>query len=299
MTVKTPRTVIVGCDGSWHSHRAVTAATLEAVRRDTDLVILSVPDVRGLRSDRLADAARSEQDALSTATGMARTGMAWAREVAPAVRARPLVVPLGAPELTALLAQTELLVLGGHGRGGQRAFSLGSTSLQLAHGATAPLMLAAPDGPDVTSGQPPTVVVGLGPQPWSGHALSYAVTQARLRQAALVMVQAVLPGQPNLAAAVTRAERECAAALEDAATDGTAVSVSVTVAPVADALLAACTAGDLLVLGNRGQGRLRGPVPGSLTQKLLERAVCDVVLVPAPASEDALVAPSAALRQQV
>lgn len=296
MPVKTPRTVVVGCDGSWHSHRAVTAATLEAVRRDADLVILSIPDLRDARTDRLADVARGEHDALSTATGMARTGLAWAREIDPAVSVRPLVVPLEAPELTALLAETDLLVLGGHGRGGQRAFSLGSTSLRLAHSATAPLMLAAPDGPEVSTGQQPTVVVGLTPQSWSHHALSYAAAQAAARHIALVVVQAVLPGQPHLAAAVGRAERECADAVEDVETDGAAASitVSVSVAPVADALLAACSAGDLLVLGNRGKGRLRGPVPGSLTQKLLETAICDVVLVPEPASEDAIAAPSAA-----
>ncbi len=298
MPVRIPRIVVVGCDGSWHSHRAVTAATLEAVRRDADLVILSIPDLRAGRTDRLAEVARSEQDALSTATGMARRGVVWAREVDPAVRARPFVVPIEAPELTALLAETELLVLGGHGRGGQRAFSLGSTSLRLAHGATAPLMLAAPDGPAVTGGHQPTVVVGLTPQSWSHHALHYAMTQATARHAALVVVQAVLPGQPHLPAAVALAERECAAALGDLATDGAAVSVSVSVAPVADALLAACSAGDLLVLGNRGKGRLRGPVPGSLTQKLLETAICDVVLVPEPASEDAMAAPSAAFPQQ-
>lgn len=298
MTLNKPRTVIVGCDGSWHSHRAVTAATLEAVRRDAELVVLSVPDVRVLRTDRLADVARGEQDAMSTATGMARRGLAWAREVEPTVRARTVAMPLGAPELTTLLAETELLVLGGHGRGGQRAFSLGSTSLRLAHGATAPLMLSAPDGPEVSGVRhEPTVVVGLAPQPWARHALSYAVAQAGARHAALVVVQAVLPGQPHLAAAVARAERECAAALEHTAMDG--AQVAVTVAPVADALFAACTAGDLLVLGNRGKGRLQGPVPGSLTQKLLETAVCDVVLVPQPASDDASVAPSAAVPQQV
>jgi nucleotide-binding universal stress UspA family protein len=295
---KTAQPIVVGCDGSWHSHRAVTAATAEAARRDADLVILSIPDMRGHRSDLLADVARSEQDALSTATGMARRGLAWAREIDPAVRARTLVVPLEAPELTALLAEAQLLVLGGHGRGGQRAFSLGSTSLQLAHGATAPLLLAAPDGPEVTAGHQPTVVVGLAPQPWSPHGLAHGVAQAAARHAPLVVVQAVRPGQPHLADAVARAEQECAAALEGLATDGAAVSVSVSVAPVADALLAACSAGDLLVLGNRGKGRLRGPVPGSLTQKLLESAVCDVVLVPEPASENAVVALSAALPQQ-
>jgi nucleotide-binding universal stress UspA family protein len=293
------KTVVVGCDGSWHRHRAVPAATRQALRRDTELVVLSVPDLRNLGSERLANVARDEQEAFSTATGMARRGVTWAREIDPAVRVRTLVAPLEAPELTALLKDTELLVLGGHGRGGQRAFSLGSTSLRLAHDAAAPLMLAAPDGPVTTVGPQATVVVGLGPQPWSLHALTYAAAQAAVRRAALVVVHAVLPGQPHLAAAVARAGRDCAAAVEAIPADLAAVSVVVTVAPVMDALLAACTPDALLVLGNRGRGRLQGPVPGSLTHKLTEAAVCDVVLLPEPAAEDGAEARSATVPEPV
>jgi nucleotide-binding universal stress UspA family protein len=297
--VNSAKIIVVGCDGSWHSHRAVTAATYEAVRRGAELTVLTVPTMGDLRSYHLGDMARCEQDALSTATGMASTGLAWAREVDPAVRARALVLPLDAPELAALMTTTELLVLGGHGKGGQRAFSLGSTSLQLAHAAVAPLLLAAPDGPVGKSAHQPTVVVGLDSQPWSSHALAYAVAQAAMRAAALVVVRALLPGQPRISAAIAGAERDCAVALEHESADLAKVKVLVTVAPVIDALLGACTPNSLLVLGNRGAGRLRGPVPGSLTQKLMEAAVCDVVLVPTRAGENRVMTGSAAVPQPV
>lgn len=68
----------------------------------------------------------------------------------------------------------------------------------------------------------------------------------------------------------------------------------VTVAPVGDALLRACPPNALLVLGNRGAGRLQDPVPGSLTQKPMEAARCDVVLVPTPAGDESVVAGLAA-----
>lgn len=299
MPVHTPKTVVVGCDGSWHSHRAVIAATYEAVRRDAELTVLAVPTLSGLRSDRLRDVARCEEDALSTARGMASTGLEWARGADPAVRARALVLPLDAPELAALFNETELLVLGGHGRGGQRAFSLGSTSLQLAHAAAAPLLLAAPDGPVGAGTQQPTVVVGVDPRSRSSAALAHAASQAALRKAPLVVVRAVLPAQPRIAAAVAQAARDCAAAIEVEAAGVARITVLVTVAPVVDALLGACPPNALLVLGNRGSGRLQGPVLGSLTQKLMELATCDVVLVPAPGSEDRVGARSTAVPRPV
>jgi nucleotide-binding universal stress UspA family protein len=295
MSVDPLKTVVVGCDGSWHSHCAVTAATGEAVRRHSELVVLSVPTMRERRPHRLVDVAGCEQEALSSAADRARRGVDWAREIDPAVSARALVAALDAPVLTALLADTEMLVLGGHGRGGQRAFSLGSTSRQLAHAVAAPLLLAAPDGPLGADGQEPTVVVGLDGQPWSKQALVHAVAQADLRGATLVVVRAVLPGHPDIEAAVARARRDCAAALEDVSPGPVTAAVVVTVAPVLEALVDACTSNALLVLGNRGSGRLRGPVPGSLTQRLTEAVRCDVVLVPSPVAEDRTVDGSVAV----
>jgi nucleotide-binding universal stress UspA family protein len=273
----------------------VTAATHEAVRRAGELVVLVVPDPHELHSDRLGEMARSERDAFALATATASSGLAWAREADPAVRARAVVLPLDSTDLAALLAETGLLVLGGHGRGGQRAFSLGSMSQQLAHACAAPLLVAAPDGALGRKPGHPSVVVGLDPQPWSRHAFRYAVEQATRRAAPLVVVRAVLPRQPHLGAAVASAAREAAEAIEGAPPGLTAITVHVTVAQVVDALLEACDPTSLLVLGNRGSGRVQGPVPGSLTQKLMEAAPSDVVLVPAPARVEMNVPHSAAM----
>ena len=295
---RTRKPVVVGCDGSWHSHRAVTAAAHEAVRRASDLVVLVVPDLHELHSDRLGEMARSERDALARAEATASSGLAWAREADSLVRARAVVLAPDSPDLAALLADAGLLVLGGRGRGGQRAFSLGSTSQHLAHRCAAPRWVTAPDGPAGRNPGHPTVVMGLDPQPWSRHAFRHAVEQAILRQAPLVVVRAVLPRQPHLEAAVASATRECAEAIEGAPPGLTAVTVHVTVAPVVDALLEACDPTSVLVLGNRGSGRVQGPVPGSLTQKLMEAAPCDVVLVPAPARVETSVATTTTTREE-
>lgn len=281
MAAQRTSTVVVGCDGSWHSHRAVVTATWEAVRRDADLTVLVVPTPHEPRSDRLGEVLRGEQEALASARATADRGVSWALETDPTVRARSVVAAAGAPELDALLGSAELLVLGGHGRGGQRAFSLGTTSLWLAHAVKAPLLLSAPDGPLHPAGLA-EVVVGLDSQPSSLHALSHAAYLAVTRGAQLVVVTAVLPAQPHVVAAVARAAQDSSAALAALEAPVTKVSVHVTAAPVVDALLGACAPGALLVLGNRGVGRVQGPVPGSLTQRVMERATCDLALVPLP-----------------
>ncbi|GAA2161657.1 universal stress protein [Pedococcus bigeumensis] len=304
MATQRSSTVVVGCDGSWHSHRAVVTATWEAVRRDADLTVLVVPAPHEPRSDRLGEVLRSEEEALASARATAERGVSWALETDPTVRARAMVSTAGAPELDALLGGTELLVLGGHGRGGQRAFSLGTTSLWLAHSVRGPLLLSAPDGPLHPAGLA-AVVVGLDSQPSSLHALSHAAYLAATRGAELVVVSAVLPRQAHVVAAVARAAQDASAALESLEAPLTRITVKVTAALVVDALLEACAPGALLVLGNRGVGRVQGPVPGSLTQRVMERATCDLALVPLPvpppvdgilgaaASADAQDAPSA------
>src|SRR4051794_18453167 len=72
--------VVVGGDGCGRGSRAVVAATHEAQRRGAELVVLTVPRLRDLRTDRLRDLATSERDARTNARGMAARGVLWARE---------------------------------------------------------------------------------------------------------------------------------------------------------------------------------------------------------------------------
>ena len=282
MTTQTSTTVVVGCDGSWHSHRAVRAAALEADRRNAGLVVLSVPRPQDLRTERLDQVSQREEDALANAHAMAAGGLALAREVAPGVPTDVAVCALGSPTLTELLAGCDLFVLGGHGRGGQRAFSLGSTSAPLARAAASPVLVVAADEPAASAPEKSRVVVGLDDQPPSLHALAYAAKEARLRDTPLVVLRAVLPTHRDVPAALAAAERECASALARSTVDRSRTEVRVTAELPLAALLTACTPATLLVIGNRGVGRLAGPVGGSFTEKLLAAAPCDVLLVPTP-----------------
>ena len=285
MTTQASNTVVVGCDGSWHSHRAVRAAALEADRRNAGLVVLSVPRPQDLRTERLDQVSQREGDALANAHAMAAGGLALARDVAPAVRTRVAVCALGSPTLTELLAGCDLLVLGGHGRGGQRAFSLGSTSAPLARAAASPVLVVAADEPAASAPEKRRAVVGLDEHPPSLHALAYAATEATLRDMPLLVVRAVFPTtHSDAAAAVAAAERECASALARSTVVGSTTEVLVTAEAPLAALLTACNTATLLVIGNRGVGRVSGPVGGSLTEKLLEAVPCDIVIVPKPAA---------------
>ena len=214
MSTPLTRTVVVGCDGSSPSHRAVLAASLEAVDRDADLVVLCVPVPQDLDPKRLDQVVQRERDAVVDAEVVALRGLAQARESTPAVRAVVAVCALRSPALTALLSRCDLLVLGQRGRGGQLAFSLGSVSSPLARAATSPLMVVASD-PRATSSQAQRpVVVGFDGRPASLQALGYAVTQAVRRRAPLVVVRAVVHGAGERDAALAAAEQECAEALD-------------------------------------------------------------------------------------
>jgi nucleotide-binding universal stress UspA family protein len=281
MAAPRPTTVVVGCDGSWHSHRAVVTATREAARRGGDLVVLVVTTSHDPGSHLLGDVLRADREALAAARAIAERGVSWANETDPTVRVRPVALAADDPGLAELLGEAVLLVLGGHGRGGQRAFSLGTTSRRLAHVVRAPLLLSAPDGP-VHETEGTAVVVGLDAEPPSWHALDHAAYLATLRGAELVVVRAVLPTAAHTLSAVAAAAQECAAALASVEMTPPKVSVHVVVGPVVDTLPAACAPDSLLVLGNRGVGRVQGPVPGSLTQRLMERATSDVLVVPLP-----------------
>jgi nucleotide-binding universal stress UspA family protein len=277
----------------------VATASREAVHRDADLVVLTVPSRGDLRAERLADVAPREHSATASADAVAARGLTLAREAEPGVRARSLVCGLESATLRAELASADLLVLGTHGQGGQRVLSLGSTSATLAHLAGSPVHLVAAEVPPEVAGRTASVVVGFDEQPGSRAALAYGLEQAAMTGAALSVVRAVLPGLPGEGASVADAERSCHAALSELAPTGLEARVVVEPAPTLDALLSACAPSTLLVVGNRGEGHLRGPVIGSLTSKLVASASCDVVLVPTPADssraavESALGAPAA------
>jgi nucleotide-binding universal stress UspA family protein len=141
----------------------------------------------------------------------------------------------------------------------------------------------------------PPVVVGVDGSAHSERALDWAATEADLRGAPLVVLQAYSPDYPAVRSAgpgepsppqpssvlEATARKECARMTERVHDRHPALAV--TSSCVADdpgaALVEASTAAQLVVVGARGVGRVRGLVMGSVSSHLTSRAHCPVVVV--------------------
>jgi nucleotide-binding universal stress UspA family protein len=142
-----------------------------------------------------------------------------------------------------------------------------------------------------------TIVVGSDGSPAATAALEWAVAEARLRDARLLVVHAwAVPvlayGTPygvGPTAELIEAERKAAAAALDAAlervdVEGVELERRVVEGPAAQSLLEAAENADLLVVGSRGHGGFAGLLLGSVSQQCAQHAPCPVVIVRAPAA---------------
>jgi nucleotide-binding universal stress UspA family protein len=139
------------------------------------------------------------------------------------------------------------------------------------------------------------IVVGVDGSEGSGRALDWAATEARLRGATLTVLHAWdIPAA--VAATAVLPHGQSWTILEDAAdavlkgmvARAEALGVrpqEVLVQGHAAASLLSCAEGaDLLVVGSRGRGGFAGLLLGSVSQAVVHRAPCPVVVVP-PAHE--------------
>ena len=134
------------------------------------------------------------------------------------------------------------------------------------------------------------IVVGVDGSEGSLHALRWALTEARLRNAAVEMVNSWhVPYYPDMSGMITypgdvmreSAEGVLADALSSVAADVGDVSVTsrTELGAAATALIAASKEADLLVVGRRGHGGFLTLVIGSVAQQVAAHASCPVVIV--------------------
>jgi nucleotide-binding universal stress UspA family protein len=276
--------VVVGCDGSWHSESAVVAATHEAARRGVSLVLLAVADQRGSQPDRLSWVARHEAEAMQTALAVAKRGQWRAHHTDPSVATQVVAVTgPDAVELAVIADAAGLLVLGGHGGRGQLAFSVGSTSAELAGVFRCPFLLPHDRASRLKEplDRHPAVVVGLEDLRRAVPVLAVATAEAAVRHAELVAVHAVHGSRVVDDDELGNAWRSARAAAESAAPPSRGSSrLVVTHEPSVEALVTRALPDDLLVVGTRGEGRLAGLVAGSVCRGVLDAMPCDVMVVP-------------------
>lgn len=139
----------------------------------------------------------------------------------------------------------------------------------------------------------PAVVVGMDGLEHGSGALLFAAEEARLRDLPLVVLQSwhiTSVPRPSDAESgyIPSLEEFEAVALEQLRDQvgqvlGESAEIDVRLLPVhshaVDALVEASTEATLVVVGSRGRGEIAGLVLGSVSEKVLHRAHCPVVVV--------------------
>jgi nucleotide-binding universal stress UspA family protein len=184
-------------------------------------------------------------------------------------------------------AGAALLVVGSRGRGGFAGMLLGSVSQHVVTRGTCPVVVVrAPEESPVTgSGR---IVVGIDGSPHSEEALRWALDRSRLSGQAVEAVTSWHIPVNHSVGPLTALDWEGAASrtLQDVvarAVDADRVHQRVVKGYPVPVLLDAAADADLLVVGSRGRGGFAGMLLGSVSQHVVTRAACPVVVVRTPA----------------
>jgi nucleotide-binding universal stress UspA family protein len=270
--------IIAGYDGSPGSERALNWAAREARSRGTVLTVClawapSFPVPPG-EAAAVADHARRGGERVMA------DGLRHAQSILGSTRVRALLVD-GPP--AAVLCErssgADMVVVGSRGRGGVASLLLGSVSSQVAAHAHGRVVVVRGHWRHAGSYAPGPVVAGADGSAASSAALDFAFEEAALRGATLLVVCALADTPAGLGGAQARRD-----AFEDAITHGEKEHPGITVlrqvAPGAarHALLTAAHDAQMLIVGARGPGGVRGML-GSVSRAVLDHAPCPVGVV--------------------
>ncbi|GGM35538.1 universal stress protein [Micromonospora sonchi] len=184
-------------------------------------------------------------------------------------------------------SEAGLLVLGGRGHGGFAGLLAGSTAVSVTAHAHCPVVVVRRDTADrAGTGH---VAVGVDGSEHSLLALGFAVEQAALRRVPLHVVRAWQPRREqwhlvgeqvrDAALAEQRAELDEPLRRWQESFPDVEVTVEIAAAAPAGLLIDASRNAQLMVVGTRGRGGLRGMLLGSVSQQLIQHAHCPVAVV--------------------
>jgi nucleotide-binding universal stress UspA family protein len=182
-----------------------------------------------------------------------------------------------------------------------RSALLGSVALHCVTHARCPVVVVRPEPmdalPETEAGQP-RVLVGVDGSPGSRVALGAAVAEARRTGAMLLVVAAFAQHEPWLeppavmAANAEMVRKELQTELDDLVVEALAegpadlvappVVTTVVQGPAGEVLVERSRTADLLVVGSRGRGTLRGLLLGSVALHCAMHASCPVMVVHPP-----------------
>ena len=294
--------IVVGIDGSRPADAALAWAVREASLRKAEVVVVYalpfpmqlgyVPIEGGVDISSLeAGGRRVVEDALGRLPFQHRAAVTTRVAIGP-----PAAVMVAAAE------EADLLVLGTRGRGGLQGLLLGSTSYACLHHSPCPVVLL--HGPEAPGGGTGPIVVGVDGSDGSVAALTWAVEEARRREATVAAALAwqdpytlVGPAPPIWVAGedLRRLENLLQSAVdrargvpsESAPEPMVQVTQLVRSGRPVDVLLEAAVGAAMLVVGSRGRSPLQGAMLGSVSHRLAQAAQLPVVVVPPPDHKDA------------
>lgn len=278
--------VVVGVDGSPGGRNALTLAFFEAARRAAKLDVVSafpvdvgwaggvpldIPDVEAVRADVELRARELVEQVRGDASLTPVAGVDAVPVRVRAVEGRPV------PALLAASEGADLLVVGNRGRGAIRSALLGSVAVHCVSHASCPVIVVHGGAP---APQPSGVVVGVDGSESSRAAL-VAALDAAARIGSDVEVVAcylradywtdyamlVVPEVEQIRADLERHTEELVRGiLADRGSGETvpAVRVEVVEGAAGDVLVERSEEGNLLVVGSRGRGAVRGLLVGSV-----------------------------------
>ena len=271
--------VLVGYDGSPDSERALRWAAREARWRGSVLTVCHAcapgqADAAagdGRASDHLQPAGdQNLAKALRFAQGLMGPG-----------QARPLLaVGPAAHVLCEHSADADMVVVGQRGRGGLPGSLLGSTGQQVCAHARGRVVVVRGHWHPAAGYVPGPVVVGADGSAGSRAAITFAAEEAVLAAVPLLAVCALAdsPGSLGGAGRMQEAFDRDVARWEKQYPELTILR-QVTFGPPRTALLEATSGAQLLVVGSRGWGGLKGMLLGSVSQAMLHHARCPVGVV--------------------
>ncbi|MGV9765000.1 universal stress protein [Micromonospora tulbaghiae] len=184
-------------------------------------------------------------------------------------------------------AEAGMLVLGSRGHGGFGGLLAGSTAVSVTAHAHCPVVVVR-DGQAATSGP---VVVGSDGSESALRALGFAVERAAQRDVPLRVLRAwEPPGErwvppdfdPEQVAASERAAAETELAPWRESFPDVPVEIEAVPGSASALLVEASRSAQLVVVGSRGRGGLRGMLLGSVSQQLIQHSHCPVAVVREP-----------------
>ncbi|MFI7307040.1 universal stress protein [Micromonospora aurantiaca] len=181
-------------------------------------------------------------------------------------------------------ADAGMLVLGSRGHGGFGGLLAGSTAVSVTAHAHCPVVVVR-DGQAATSGP---VVVGSDGSESALRALGFAVERAAQRDVPLRVLRAWEPPgdrwvppdfDPEQVAASERAAAEAELATWRESFPDVPVEIEAVPGSASALLVEASRSAQLVVVGSRGRGGLRGMLLGSVSQQLIQHSHCPVAVV--------------------